>query len=372
MILFLNLCTNQKETTIFVKMKTTRILPVFVLLVAGLLLSSCSGAISSSSWPGLSADQNFAYIADAQRVFAVKLSDGTQAWSFPAKPSAGQSFYAAPQLTEDGQLIVGGFDKLLYSLNPQTGAPNSWTFSAGDRWVGAPLIDKNTIYAPNSDHKLYAVDSKGKKLWEFKTNNANWAQPVSDGQTLYLASMDHFLYAIDKTKGTLIWKTDCGSALMGAPVLSSQGILYVGTFGNELLAVDSKTGKVSWRFTAGGGVWSGPAETGTTVYFGDLIGNFYLVDTGTHKAISQTKPDGPIVAQPLVTKDKIIYVTENGTVTAVDTTGKVLWNKPINGKLYTTPVLAGDRILIATTQSEPLLVALDQSGNQVWTFTPPK
>lgn len=353
-------------------MKTNRIFPVLLILVAAVLLTSCSGAISASSWPGVSTDQNFAYVTSGQRVYAVKLSDGTMAWRFPEKPGASQAFYASPQLTEDGQLIVGGYDRILYSLNPQNGTQNSWTFPAGDRWVGAALVDKNTVYAPNSDHKVYALDSKGNKLWEFKAGNAIWAQPISDGDKLYVASMDHFLYALNKSNGSLVWKADCGASLMGTPVLSKQGVLYVGTFGNELLAIDAQTGKINWKFAAGGGVWSGPVEADTTVYFGDLKGNFFLVNTDSHQAINKTQPDGPIVAQPLILPDKIIYVTENGTVTAIDPTGKALWNKTINGKLYTTPVLAGDRILVATTQAEPLLVAFDQSGNQAWTFSPPK
>jgi len=39
-----------------------------------------------------------------------------------------QPFYATPVLTPDGQLIVGGFDKKLYSINPVTGQ-STWQFT---------------------------------------------------------------------------------------------------------------------------------------------------------------------------------------------------------------------------------------------------
>ena len=64
-------------------------------------------------------------------------------------------------LTPDGQLIVGGFDKKLYSLNPQTGQSN-WQFTdAHDRFFGGVLVVNNMIYAPNADYNLYALNLKG-------------------------------------------------------------------------------------------------------------------------------------------------------------------------------------------------------------------
>ncbi len=108
------------------------------------------------------------------------------------------------------------------------------------------------------------------------------------------------------------------------------------------------------------------------LFFGDLKGNIYIVDAGTGKQVTQIPGTGSITAAPLVTKDKAIFVNETGTVTALDLAGKQLWNRTINGKLYSTPVLAGDRILVGVTQGDQLLVTFDQQGNQGWSFAVPK
>jgi len=42
----------------------------------------------------------------------------------------------------------------------------------------------------------------------------------------------------------------------------------------------------------------------------------------------------------------------------------------VEGKLYTSPVLAGDLILLPLTDGDILLVALTTSGAQSWAFTP--
>jgi outer membrane protein assembly factor BamB len=292
-------------------------------------------------------------------------------WRFPEK--AGKGFYATPALTTDGQLIVGGYDNILYSINPQNGTQN-WTYTVSglDRWISGALASGEDIYAPNVNRFLYDLDLHGAVKWKHETTNANWATPAADDTTLYLPSMDHFLYAIDKKNGTQKWKVDLGGAIAGSPTLSKDGVLYAGTMNNEVVAVDAASGQVSWRFPTSGGVWSSPVIQDKVIYFGDLKGTFYGVDTTTRKATVQITPDGPIVSTPLLLKDRIVFVTESGSVQAIDFSGKILWNHTINGKLYTTPVQAGDHILVAVTQGDQLLAALDQNGNQVWSFTPPK
>jgi outer membrane protein assembly factor BamB len=50
--------------------------------------------------------------------------------------------------------------------------------------------------------------------------------------------------------------------------------------------------------------------------------------------------------------------------------GKVLWTQQIGGKIYTTPVAAGDLTIVSPLETDFYLAALDANGRQVWTFTP--
>jgi len=361
-------------------MKNPRKLLLLPLLALAILLSGCSGELAATSWPGLSTDQNNAYVAYGPHVYAVRLSDGTMGWRFPEK--AGKGFYATPEVTADSQLIVGGFDNVLYSLNPANGTQN-WTFQPGagdpktegqkpDRWVAPVLPKENSILAPSTNSFLYNLDPRGKVIWSSATTNMLWAQPLDDDGVLYQSSMDHSLYAMNEADGSIIWKVDLEGTIIGKPAMSPEKVLYVGTLGNQLFAVDSRTGKIVWEFPTAGGVWSGPALVENNLFFGDLKGNIYIVDAGTGKQVLQIPGTSPITASPLITTDKAIFVNEAGVVTAFDLAGKQLWNRTINGKLYTTPVLAGDRILVGVTQGDQLLVTFDQNGNQGWSFAVPK
>jgi len=353
------------------KSKTTLFLSVLVL---SLLVTACSGA-APGSWPGLTVNQDSAFVAYASYVYSIKLSDGTLAWKYPAAASAAQSFYAPPVLTPDGkQLLVGDYGTTLTSLDPTNGNM-VWSFKdAKGRWIGSPLATVDTIYAPNADNSLYALDFQGKQKWKFTTKAALWAQPVTDGKVIYQASMDHFLYAIQPQDGKQIWATNLGAAIVISPLLDSNGILYVGSLGNEVLAVQASNGNILWRTATTGAVWSQIVLNNGTLYAGDLSGAIYAISADAGKILWQQEPGGVITGSLAVIPNGLVYGTDTGVLAAIDFKGNPLWSKTFNGKLYTSPVLQSDRIYIAITGStdNSLLVALDTSGNQKWSFVPPK
>jgi outer membrane protein assembly factor BamB len=353
------------------KSKTTLFLSVIII---GLLVTACGGAMAGS-WPGLTVNQDTAYVAYASAVYSIKLSDGTLAWKYPAQASAAQSFYAPPVLTPDGkQLLVGDYGTTLTSLDPVNGNM-VWSFKdAKGRWVGSPLVTEDTIYAPNADNSLYALDFQGKQKWKFTTKGSLWARPVTDGKVIYQASMDHYLYAIQPQDGKQVWATNLAAAIVVSPLLDLNGILYVGSIGDEILAVQASSGKILWRTTTTGAVWSQVVLQDGTLYVSDLSGAIYAITADTGKILWQQNPGGVIAGSLAVIPNGLVYGNDAGVLAAIDFKGNPLWPKTFSGKLYTSPVFQSDRIYIAITGStdSSLLVALDTSGNQKWSFVPPK
>lgn len=352
-------------------MKNKIPLLTLLLVAAGLILSGCTGGVAATSWPGVSANADMAFLADGQFVYGVRLSDGSQAWRYPEKAEARRTFYATPILTPDGQLLVSGFDNNLVSLNPQGGQTN-WSYTTGNRLIGNPLVDGDLVYVPSADSTLYALDLRGNLKWKFKTGNSLWAQPSADAENLYFTSMDHSMYAVNKATGAKVWSTDLGAASVSTPALSDSGLLFVGTVAKEMLAVDASSGRIAWRTATDGAVWSGPALNSDALFFGDLSGKFYALNQQSGAILWSVQPDAAIVGTPLISGENLVFGTESGSMVAVDFNGNQVWKREIGGKLYTTPLLAGDRYLAAITQGESLLAYVDGNGNQVWGFVPPK
>jgi len=353
-------------------MKTKFIYFTLGLLILAFLLSGCAGGMTPSSWAGITSDGETAYVAMASHVYAVQVSNGTERWRFPEKPDAKKSFFAAPTLTDDGQLIVGGYDRILYSLSPSDGSIN-WTFEdSNDHFIGSAVAGNDMIFAPSSDYNLYALDMQGKLVWKFTAEQALWGQPVIDGINVYFGSMDHKVYALNMKTGKLVWSSELDGSILGAVTLDSDGVLYAGTLGDSVFALDSSSGKTIWQQAVSSRIWSAPVIGNGNLYVGDQEGKIFSLAADSGKENWSIKPDGPVLGSPLLLADLVVIGTESGSLVAVDTAGKTAWSQTITGKLYSTPVLAGDLILVAPVEGDVTLIALDQNGTQQWVYTPAK
>ena len=356
-----------------------RLTVISLILLGSMLLSACTAAGSSSSWPGLTADKDNAYLANGLYLYAARLADGVKVWQFPAQGQTnnGEEFFSSPVVTPDGQLLAGssGRDNALYSIDAHTGV-QKWSapFTASDHWVASPLVVGNTIYAPNNNGTLYALDlATGKLSWSVPLGHSLWGTPTTDGKLIFVSALDHFLYAVDPNSHKIAWKTDLGGPIPGSPLVASDGgLLYLGSFARKVYAVDAAKGAVRWTADLKDWAWNAPAMLDNSLYAADISGYVYSLGAADGKSgWPDIKPDGPITGSPLALSNGIAVVTESGFLYAYKPDGSTLW-PPVNigGKIYTTPVLAGDRIVVAPMSATYLLYAVNSKDGSTlpWHF----
>jgi eukaryotic-like serine/threonine-protein kinase len=352
------------------KKRITSLFAFFVL--SAFLLSACTGAVGATRWPGITVKDDKVYFSYQSEVRALRLSDGNLIWSYPATAETGRSFYAAPDVA-DNQLIVGDYLDTLHSIDATNGN-QKWKFTLDkSRFIGSSTIAKDTIIVPSANHTIYAFDTQGGKKWEYTAKAANWAKPVSDDQNAYVASMDHNLYALTLSKGEKVWQTDLGGAVTQGLALAADGKIFVGTLNSEVLSVDSSNGKILWQFKTGAPIWAVPVVHEGVIYFGDVSGTIYGVDAGTGvQKWRQADIGGGVVSAAGVMPNGLIFTTEVTKLIAVDFNGQNLWQKDINGKLYSSPVVAGDRVIVGINDGDAVLKALDFKGVELWSYALPK
>ena len=97
----------------------------------------------------------------------------------------------------------------------------------------------------------------------------------------------------------------------------------------------------------------------------------YSFNTASGALNWEAQPDSAITASPLVYGDQVLVATESGGVYSFNADGDFEeWYKPADkGKAYTTPVVAGDFVLVAYLESDYYLVALDAESDEKWTFS---
>ena len=353
-------------------MKRLALFPILGL--ASLALSACSAAITTS-WPGLAADANNAYLANGHTVYAVRLSDGLKLWSFPEK-AGGPLFISNPVITPDGQVLVSsaGTDYGLYSLDPGTGREN-WAapLTADNHWVASPLVVGDTVYAANNNGSLYAAElATGIVKWSLPLDGSLWSAPTTNGELIFVASLNHTLYAVDPTKRTVVWQADLeGSAPSSATVSSDGTAVFVGSFGKKVFALDAQSGAVRWSADAHDWIWGAPMQAGDTVFAADISGQVYSLGAAHgENAWPSLSPGGAITASPVALPDGVLIATELGSLFAFANNGTKMWDLNVGGQLFATPVLSGDKILVAPMNANFLLGAVSLDGKLLpWEFT---
>ena len=100
-------------------------------------------------------------------------------------------FYASPAVTANA-VIIGGRDKLIHALAPETGAVQ-WTHPAGGRVDSSPVIAGDRVYFGAG--ALIALDLKsGVEVWRYETGAAITASPAVAAGRLVIGATDGVLY----------------------------------------------------------------------------------------------------------------------------------------------------------------------------------
>lgn len=361
--------------------KRKQLMLLLIVVLLGLLVSGCRGTGAvAAGWPGITVQGDIAYIADNQAIYTINLTNkGSQLDAYPAEPIRGATFYHPPLLLDDNTMLEGSYNNKIYKIDVEDGSSAEFFTEAKNRWIGSPLLVEDTLYAPNSNGSLYALDLDGNEIWEFKTDAAIWAAPVYADGRLYIASQDHHLYAVNANTGDLVWDIELGASAVSSPVMAEDGTLYIGTFGSELFAIDSKGGAILWKLETEGWIWGSPVlGPENTLYVTDLNANLYAIDTFEHTILWSKEVDAgsSITGSAMLYNDALFVATRSGVIASYDLQGERLWKEELgeeNGEFYGTPVATGDgTILVGAVGASNIIYAYNTNLEPLWQFTPEK
>ncbi len=345
---------------------------LFLSLLLALSLSACATP-AATTWSGIFATEETAYLSTGSHVYAIDLQTGAELWRYPEKAIATLQFYAPPLLTSDGQLIIGsaGSDNVLLSLDAKTGQER-WVppfRGAKDHWVATPLEWQDALYAPNGDGSLYILDRNGNLRTSIELGKRLWSAPVTDGHYIYVAGLDHYLYAIDPQSRQLAWKADLKGSIASHPTVA-EGKLFSGSFASRLYAFDLPSGEKRWEAATKGWIWGTPLAVNGNIYVGDLAGQIYAFQQEDGRLLWQKNLSSPVVAGGIAFGKAIVFVSEKGNLQAFDPQGTLLWQRQLEGQFYTPPFATSNLLLVAPMRATTALIALDAQGNILWTFNP--
>ena len=141
----------------------------------------------------------------------------------------GDKIWSTPVI-RDGVVYFGSHDKNVYAVLLNSGE-EKWKTATGGVVAARPLLFRDQVIVGSFDRKLYSFDIRdGRPRVLVEGKNWFWAGAVTDGSTIFAPSMDGNIYALDRG-GNLLWTHDMGSPIVSTPVLTPEGLVVAGKNG---------------------------------------------------------------------------------------------------------------------------------------------
>ncbi len=193
--------------------------------------------------------------------------DGKILWRFPVA-SESSTLYV------DGTLYFGAWDHKLYALDVRGRRPRvRWTFEAGGELNSSPAYANGTIYIGGDDGRVYAVNARtGRLRWRadayahFGRREYFYATPTIAYGRVYIGNTDGTVYCFGATSGRLLWTQRAGTYVYTAAALWNRTV-FVGSYDGKVYALDAGTGDVKWTYESPGSIHGAPTVLDGLVYF---------------------------------------------------------------------------------------------------------
>ena len=253
---------------------------------------------------------------------------------------------------------------------------------------GAPVQHNHLLFWGDAAGWVYAYDIQEDVLvWERDVGGAVLSSLVLHNEEVYFSAAGDLVYSLSKNSGELNWRyehrkdpTRIGEfPLLGSPIplIVADTKLFVGFSDGAISDLSLDQGAVNKTYWVGEGrypdVIAQPAiVTLTPEQQGILVSGFegptMLMNTELDQVLWSI--DQGAAESALVTKERIILGGSDGKLTALDTTGAVLWSwDSETDSTLNVPVLNQGRLWVSSTGGT--LYLIDPAfGDLLWSFKP--
>lgn len=297
--------------------------------------------------------------------------------------AAGGTVYAA-----DAYGIVSAFDLVRGGRRWRLDTTRRDENDDGSGAVGGGIaVEGDTVYIASGLAELIAVNAAdGNVKWRVRVPAPSRGAPTVAGGKIFLPTIENQLIAFATEDGKRVWthRAQAVTAVpLGMPAPAVEGDIVIAGFGSgEIFALRAADGRVQWSESVAAAGTGGMSDVsgvralpvisqGRVVAIG-MSGLSICVDLRSGRRLWERELSG--TEAPWPAGDWIFAVTTGGDVAAIGRdSGQVRWvtslrperrgSRPPEPVQLASPVLAGGRLLVATSRAE--LVALDPTSGSI-------
>lgn len=269
-----------------------------------------------------------------------------------------------------------------------TGPAVAWSFNTGQEVSAAMTVADGVVYGGSKGGGVFAIDAAtGEQLWKVQMKFPVTSRIAVAGD-IVCVECANTLFGLDRTTGRELWRfvarpyrpiasMDFTDYHRSSPVVADD-VAYFGDDWGNLNGVSVADGSLVFQYTTPTQrpIRATPAVHEGVVYFGDWEGEAYAFSIADRKLVWQQGLEnrrdyyGAIVSD-FVVADGLVYFGAQHDVFAplALATGKPAWTfaEPNHTYLPATPLIHGQRVIIATTIFTNSVLCLDQ-GRIAWAF----
>jgi outer membrane protein assembly factor BamB len=274
--------------------------------------------------------------AEGDHIIALDEATGSTLWRYR---TLGEDM-PSPVIT-NGLLIFANGDQHLYALHLRSGKPLWKDDLDGVSTMASANFAMNLVFASACDlsrgtDETLAVRPKGGVVWWRIPGGSCDSAPTIGAGKVFLSGVvtSHkgawgrgIVEAVHLVSGEPLWRYSADSdgpfSRRGSNERAIAGVwadaAYFQSFPTigEVVALRGSDGALLWKLHTAAAVKMSPVVAGGRIYFGDILGNFYIVNAATGKLLQTRRYDEGFSVAPPVIVGKTAYLVTTRTVRAV-------------------------------------------------------
>ncbi|NOY42813.1 MAG: PQQ-binding-like beta-propeller repeat protein [Planctomycetes bacterium] len=289
------------------------------------------------------------YLGDVDGTFyAFRLADGEILWQkkFP------DSGFLAGAAIVDGRIYVGDFNGVVRALKADSG-DEIWSYTATGEVYAAPNVYESQVLVTTEAGELISLDAKtGERRWLFEIEAPLRCWPAVVDNRVLLAGCDERLHVVDVANGKEVAGVDIDGPTGSTPAIFDGHVLF-GTESGTFYSASTNPVAIRWKYQdprRPQSIRTAAAVDRRTVIYGSQGKQLFALNPISGELQWKFAIRSNVESSPIIAGDRVILATKRGRLYSLDiATGEEQWKYEAGGSFLASPSVADGRLIIGNS-----------------------
>lgn len=268
-------------------------------------------------------------VATGGRIYMIDQTSGNGIWRYPAGAALESGSFNSGVMVTDNLVVAAADNKIVYAVDATTGALK-WQYISTEKIIQAPVAVGKFIALQLGDGSLMVIRQEdGTPVWDnsLRFFGGLVGQIGSSGNVIIAAGGDRKIYGVDVSTKKVRWSIPVANVRADFRPVMNGDTLYV-TTGDSVSIISASSGQRRREILLRDTLGTNPAYGEGKIAVGARSGKVFVVDELGRSQLKKPIDLGSLpVADPVVTKAGVTFMTANGSVNFLDFASEsITWN----------------------------------------------